>query len=68
MRVAGTLCLCELAHWLTAADVPPCHHQPGEVWKDGCCTNRRGRLVRFRLHLWVLLNTPSHHLRVSHLT
>lgn len=46
----------DLATWLTAADVPPCTHKPGEVWADGCCTRRRGRLVRFRLALWLRLN------------
>ncbi len=68
MRVAYALFFGELANWLTAADVPPCHHQLGEVWADGCCTNRRGRLVRFRLRLWLLLDTPSRKLSLNNIT
>ncbi|NEO83141.1 MAG: hypothetical protein F6J87_02605 [Spirulina sp. SIO3F2] len=45
----------DLIHWLSAKDVPPCHHKPGEVWADGCCSRRRGRLVRFRLALLLML-------------
>lgn len=51
----------DLVYWLSAKEIPPCSHKPGEVWKDGCCSQRRGRLVRFRLAL--LLTMTVHQSR-----
>lgn len=41
--------------WLVAADEADCHKELGREWEDGCCKNRRGRLMRVRVSLWLLL-------------
>ncbi|WP_008315553.1 hypothetical protein [Leptolyngbya sp. PCC 6406] len=41
--------------WLVAVDETECHRKLGREWEDGCCQKRRGRLVRLRLALWLML-------------
>lgn len=43
------------SEWLIASEEADCHSKLKGKWDTGCCRVRRGRLVRVRLMLWLLL-------------